>query len=649
MDLKKEQKKYIINNYQGQKPLPTNNFYEWNNYDWLKTTIIPDDKSSYNNFIHTQININNKLKKIIEFNLFPLGTILYNSYINTNYKNTKCLDELKELLKIIDDVDSYKTLIQMSIRLLFINVNTLFIINIDANIYSSCNNIMYISQSTLGLPDRAYYHDIVHQKIRQKYYNTICELYKELYPELTNKKINLLATLIINIEKKLSIIFISETNKRDISSIYHKITLEKANIMYPGLYLNSIIEILCLLTDNKIIEQNFINIIMEHHNDISINYFKQLENLLLYYTIEEWKEYFRFRIILSYMNITNQTMKDLYFNMFIKTIKGQKNQKLLSESALSFTCHIFNDKYSKIYTDIFYKLAIETYMIEMVSNIKKATKDRILNLDWMSDITKKKAILKLHRMKLKLGYTTHSRLYNHIVLTDSIIKNTIILNRDNMIYNLNKLNQNINPDNWDTSAFIVNAYYHPTLNQIIFPTAILQPPFIDLSKSDIYNYGHIGSIIGHEIIHSFDDQGSKFDENGSINDWWLPEDKIKYNEKVAKIIEIYDTEGINGKLTTGENIADFGAITMALYGLKYKLNNKLNINDIKEFYKAYASNWRYLIKPELVEIKRLTDNHAFADLRVNIPLQHQKIFHQIFKTKPGDKMYKKLEDILYIW
>ena len=207
----------------------------------------------------------------------------------------------------------------------------------------------------------------------------------------------------------------------------------------------------------------------------------------------------------------------------------------------------------------------------------------------------------------------------------------------------------VESDDWDLPAYLVNAYFNPTRNEIIFPASILQEPFLDLSKSDIYNYGNIGSVIGHEIIHGFDDQGAKYNESGSIEDWWTTNDKIKYNEKVNRIVEIYDAQGMNGKLTAGENIADFGAVIMPLYGLEYKLNRQLTDNDFKEFYISYATHWQYLLTPESAEERKLSDPHAFAYLRVNIPLRHQNMFQHVFNIKPTDKMYENPNNLLTIW
>jgi predicted metalloendopeptidase len=219
-----------------------------------------------------------------------------------------------------------------------------------------------------------------------------------------------------------------------------------------------------------------------------------------------------------------------------------------------------------------------------------------------------------------------------------------------MIYTLNKLNNSVDPDDWaDTKSYIVNAYFNPTRNEIIFPAAILQPPFLDLNKSDIYNYGNLGGVIGHEIIHGFDDQGSKFDDKGNMYDWWTERDRKNYQTRVDQIIKAYDDQGINGRLTVGENIADFGAVNMPLYALSLKLNRELTNKEIREFYISFATHWQYLLREEAAYERILSDPHAFADLRVNVPLANQKLFQSVFNIKPGDDMYIDPKDMLTIW
>jgi len=641
---------YIIKNYNDPRPKLEDDFYTHINYEWLRSNKIPEDEDKYTHFLETQNFINDKLRKILESNLYPLGTILYNSYLNISYRNIYCIEELKEILKLVDIVKNDVDLIQMNARLQFINVEVLFGINIDIDSFSSCNHILYINQPTLGLSNKIYYQNDKYKHIKQSYYNMICQIYKELYPKYTNTEINSIASLILNIETKLSIILLDNTEQRNVNEVSNKVKLNHANNKYKKLYIIEFINTICTLAEDIIIESNFDEIIMEHSKKDSTNYFKQLELLIDHFKIEEWKIYFKYKIIIKYMYLTNLFMQNLHFDLYKKTIKGQLVQKADWKLAMSYTCGKLFDSMSRIYVHNFYSKQIENYIIEMVKFIKMATKKRIQNLDWMSNKTKEKALLKLHKMKLKVGYSkSPARNYDHIVLTDSIIKNSIVINRDNQIFNLNKLNSKVNPDEWDLPSYMVNAYYSPTSNEIIFPAAILQPSFFNIKKSDIYNYANIGSVIGHEIIHGFDDEGSKYDENGTLNNWWTDLDNKKYNEKVKQIINIYNKEGINGKLTAGENIADFGAVILPLKALKYKLKRELTTEEVKEYYSLYATHWQYLVTKQAIDEKILSDPHAFADLRVNVPLKHQKQFQEVFKIKQGDKLYVDPKDQLIIW
>jgi predicted metalloendopeptidase len=644
---------YKVNNYE-KKPSLNDDFYGYINYDWIKANKIPEDETRYTHFIETQLRINKELRDLLEnkSNKYPelvKPIQLYKSYLDKEYRESKCINRLKKLTHIVDDIKTYKDLLVKSVDLLLLNTNAFFIMSIDTNIFDSNQNIIYISQQKIGLPNKNYYHDNKYLNIKKQYYKTIKDIHKEIYNKLSNDDLDKITKTIMNIEDDIAIILLNPDDRRDADKVYHKETLDSINKKYPDLYFKDVINRLCLLSDNTVNLNNFKDILMEHHNDNEQNYFNQLTGILKKYTISDWRKYLRFKIILKYMKLTNKRMCDIYFNMFNKTIRGQKKPKELWRSALAFTCSQFNDNISKLYNKLYFRNDKKKYMEEMVKNIKKATKDRIKNLDWMGNKTKEKALIKLDKMDLKLGYgNTKDRTYKHIKLTKCLIENAKIINRENSIYNLSRLGKQIDENDWDIPSYMVNAYFNPSKNEIIFPTAILQPPFIDMKKSDIYNYGNIGSIIGHEIIHGFDDQGSKFDEYGSLKDWWTKEDKQNFKMKVDKIIKMYSDNGINGKLTAGENIADFGAVIMPLYGLKYKLG-KLTDDNIRDFYKSYATHWQYILTQESADERRLTDPHAFADQRVNLPLKNQPLFKKVFGPKEGDKMYIKSKDMLIIW
>jgi predicted metalloendopeptidase len=583
------------------KPSYEDDFYGWANYKWIKNVNIPDDEIIYTHFVQTQKKINKQLKLILESNIYPFGLTLYESYIKS-YDSDTCKNDLKILVNIVDTIKTYNDLMIIATKLLFFDVNTLFDLSVETNIYKNKEHkeyILFITQPSLGLSDREYYHNSKFGHIRYKYYDMIRRTHIELYPEMNIDDVNKIAQIIINIETQLAIILLDHEYKRNITQTYHNIDLSSMIKSYSDIYVGNIIETLSLLTNNPTCI--FKSIIMEHHNDVEVNYFKQLSTILSIYTIDQWKIYFKYRIILRYMKLINQKLCDIYFDLFNKTIRGQQKPKPIHEIAVSYICSLLYDPISHIYHKKYFKENYKNYIMDMVENIKFVAINRIRNLHWLSNKTKQKATEKLQKMKLKLGYSnSNAQCFDNIKLTNSIIKNTIQLRINNFTHMINKLNKNIDTDEWHMPAYIVNAYYNPTNNEIVFPTAILQPPFIDLNKSDIYNYAHIGCIISHEIIHGFDVQGSMFDDTGLIKNWWVNDDKLKYNNKVNEIIKIYNDEGINGRLTAGENIADFGAISIAIQALQNKSQN-LSRSDIRYFYKMYAHNWQYIARPAYIE------------------------------------------------
>ena len=631
-------KKYKI------KPKYYDDFYNSINYNWLKKNKIPKDQLTYNIFTQLQSKINNKLKKIIKSNEYSKITKIYNSYLDTDYRNNNSLTELKDIIKIVDNIKTYDDLLTISTKLLFINVSVLYNLNIDINMYNSNEYILYLTQSDLILPEKSYYLDEKYKNIRITYIDTIKDIYRYIYPDLDKVNIDKISNIIINIEIDLARIMLNNTDMRDIKSIYHQLSLENIRKEYNKLDIDNIINNIIILLNNDKIKFN--NIMMEYSENN--NYFKNIENIITKYKLEEWKRYYEFKIIMGFINLTDDKLKSIYFEMFKKRLRGQKRQQNNEKLSLSYTCSIMSDYISSIYYETIFDKSIINYVMEMINNIKSGVKDRINISELFKKETKEKAIEKIDNMLVLLGYKETKKEYD-IKLSDSIIKNTILMVIKNNKFAFNKIMKNVDRNKWDTSSYEVNAYYNSTKNIIVFPAAILQSSFINLNKSDIYNYARLGAVVGHEIIHGFDDNGSQFDKNGDLKSWWTKDDNINFKKKVNEIIEIYNREGINGTLTAGENIADFGAVIMSLQGLKHKLGRDLTKKELKEFYKQYADLWRYLINPSIIDEKILTDPHAFAELRVNIPLKHQPEFQYAFDIKPEHKMYVSKDNMFKIW
>jgi putative endopeptidase len=297
----------------------------------------------------------------------------------------------------------------------------------------------------------------------------------------------------------------------------------------------------------------------------------------------------------------------------------------------------------------------------MVNNINAVLKERIQNLSWMDNSTKDAAINKLSRFTVKIGYPDKWRDYSGLEISrESFFNNMIKASNFSFNFNLNKIGKPVDRDEWGMTPQTVNAYYNPSKNEIVFPAAILQPPFFDAEADDALNYGGIGAVIGHEITHGFDDQGRKYDADGNLKEWWTEQDGNKYTGLAEMIVEQYDnltvldSIKVNGKFTLGENIADLGGLTLAYYGLQKALKDKdMNLIDgyspVQRFFISWAQIWRMNITPELSLNFINNDPHSPGVHRVNGPLSNMNEFINAFNLKEGDNMVRPKDKRVVIW
>lgn len=625
----------------------SSNFYYYINNKWCNNNKLPNDHSIYNIFTISQTKVNKKLKKIIESNLYPLFTKVYNGYLDDNYRNNNFVVELKNLIKNMQYPTNINNIILDSINYIYINIDILYALYVDINIYNNKEYIIYIKQPSLILP-KDYYLNKKYNKIIDSYKNTIKNIYIYLF-KFSIKKIDKIIKIILDIEISLANILLDNDKMENIKH-NHILSIDDIKNKYQYFDIDKIIESISKLINKEL---NIKNIIMKY--DDNYNFFINLRDLLNKFSLKKWKIYFIYRIIIKYIIYGDEYLNEIYFNMFNRILIGQDKMKEKTYLALIHTCNLLSEYVSNIYYQYFLsdnnnKLVIK-YTKDMIYNIIQGAKCRIKKIKWLTNETKYKAIDKLNNIDLQIGYNIKN--YNSEILekkiSNNLLKDSILLIKFNIINNFDLLNKKVDINTWDSNCYEVNAYYNPAKNQIVFPAAILQPSFININKSDLYNYAKLGSIIGHEIIHSLDNNGAKFDKIGNINNWWNKKDKKEFSKKVNSIIDIYDKEGINGTLTAGENIADFGAIIMSLEGIKYKYKRNLNIKELRYFYKKYAKLWKYLIKKELKNIKLLTDPHSFPELRVNIPLKHQIEFQKAYNIKQNTYMYIPESKMLNIW
>ena len=372
----------------------------------------------------------------------------------------------------------------------------------------------------------------------------------------------------------------------------------------------------------------------------------------------------RYNLISSAAGVLNDELGARSFEFFGKYLNGQKERETLEKRALNFTDGSLGEIIGKIYIQRNFSPEAKKNAKEMVDYIKKAMKNRIEKLDWMSAATKKKALEKLAKVNVKIGYPDKWKDYSKMTISsnDSLYEQLKGISEWGYNEELKKVGKPVDKTEWYMSPHTINAYYSPTSNEIVFPAGILQYPFYDYNKLEVAsNFGAIGSIIGHELTHAFDVSGAEYDGDGNVKNWWTAEDKAKFDMATKKLenqfskYTVGDGVYVNGKYTLTENIADLGGLNVAYDALQLYLKDHLNSSKAypdtinKLFFLSFARMWRQKSTPEYLKNLAKTDSHSPNIFRVNGTLENIDAFHKVFETKPGDKMYKAPEDRIKIW
>jgi predicted metalloendopeptidase len=376
--------------------------------------------------------------------------------------------------------------------------------------------------------------------------------------------------------------------------------------------------------------------------------------------LEEWKQYFIFRFISEFNNYTSKEIYECSFNFFNRVILGIKTMKPRWKQAIEMIEHNMGELVGKMYVGEYFNEESKKLATLIFNYIRDELERYLRTNDWMTKKTKERAINKLRKMNIKIGYPdVYEKDYNYLLINkdNTFLENIILVKKFNIRYKLARLYKPTNKMLWFMAAHSVNAYYSPSYNEIVFPAGILQEPFFSKDVNMAYNFGAFGMVIGHEITHGFDDQGSKFDEYGNLNNWWEEEDYVKYNNKTKIIKEQYSrykVEGqqVNSELTLGENIADIGGIGLSYRAYLNFLKDHPEQNTIenkKNFFYNYANIWKYKGRKEDIMQKLLMDPHAPPQFRVNGVVANIDDFYHLFNIKPDNMMYIEPDKRARIW
>jgi putative endopeptidase len=378
-------------------------------------------------------------------------------------------------------------------------------------------------------------------------------------------------------------------------------------------------------------------------------------------SLDDWKKYFSFRLTDAMASKISSPFENERFDFYERTLSGVKKMKPRWKRVLAATDRSLGDALGKIFVEKYFPIEAKKRVTEMVDNLIAVYKDRIKTRDWMSDSTKHQAIAKLDKVMKKLGYPDKWRDYTGLEISRaSYAKNAWNSSMFQWNYMINKLGKPVDRTEWGMSPPTINAYYNPSMNEIVFPAGIMQYPFFDINQDDALNYGGMGAVIGHELTHGFDDEGSQFDANGNRIQWWTAEDNAKFKKKTEMVATQFnnfvaiDTLHVNGHLTLGENIADLGGLTIAYYAYKKSQVGKepKTINGFtpeQRFFFGWARGWCTNYTPESLRQQVLTNPHSPGNYRVLGPLSNMQEFYDAFAVKQGDNMYRKPEERAVIW
>ena len=611
-------------------------FYKYVNKKWLDEMIINDDSYKVSNFNILDNENDKKIYEIIIKN--EKMNKFYNSYVNKTIQ----LKNIYDFLDIIDDIKNLEEFVYVLSFFHSIDCCILWNSYVSEDLFNSKVNTLYISQGDLCLYDKSLYHSSEYKDIIEDYKKYIYDVFNIVYKD--DILIKDYPDIILNIEKKLSNIMLNKDELRDINYNY-KIKLKYFNENFMNtINLNLYMKMIMKILDNKINISYFEYIFVEFDLHNKNNYFSSLNDILKNTNINVLKLYLKWKFINKYLPEINNKCNELYFNFYKKKLSGQKKLKKIKKIAINKCKLYFGDLIGHNFGKIYFNEQLYDYINEMIDNIIRSCSIKFKDIKWMEEKTKENALIKLYSIKRKIGYNNYIHNYDDLKINDNLILNLIraelFLSKNNL-HNLIKNNDN----EWLMNAHEVNASYNPSKNEIIIPCGILQKDIINYEIknnkyifNDMYNYATIGTIIGHEIIHGFDDQGRLFDKDGNYNEWWSINDDKRYKLLIEKMINMYNKEGINGKLTTGENIADIGGLTITLKALYIKYNNTLTDEQLREFFTSYAILWRTKLTKEYINIAKLTDYHSLPWIRVNTTLKNIDDFYKVYDVENG---YKK--------
>ncbi len=638
---------------------PKDDFFQFCNGIWLNKTIIPSTESAWGKFNILSDNNNKVIREILELSAKQKnepGTVnqligdFYFTLMDSVKRDKDGINPIKKELAMIDAIKDKNSLAKEIGRLHFYGVNCFFGMGIEQDMKDNSKMIIYNGQGGLSLPSNEYYtkSDTSSEKIKSQYREHLKEMFAVLEYKLSDCE--KASKNVYAIESLLADSCLTPVQERDIESQYNKVTWEAYTKMSPDFAWDVYKKEAGIPADTKEII-------------VSVpKYMKQFNKIVKLKSLAEIKDYLKWKVLAGSSNCLSIEIERKQFSFFGTTLRGAKQMKPLWKRAIAtIGSSATGEALGHAFVDKTFSPEAKRRVNEMVDNIFEAFSKRLDTLEWMSVETRKKAHEKLGTFIRKLGYPDKWTDYSSLKISrNSAFENVLAAKEFQSKKDLAKLSKPIDKTDWGMSPHVVNAYYNPLWNEIVFPAGIMQPPFFDVKKEDAVNYARMGAVIGHELTHGFDDQGSQFDAQGNLSNWWLPADLTDFQSRTKKLVECFnDFEPlpgihVNGELTLGENIADLGGLKIAYYAYMRSLKNKKAdmINGFtpqQRFFIAFGQIWCNKYTEKALKNQIFTNVHSPSMYRVLGPLSNMYEFFTAFGIKEGDKMRRSEDKIARIW
>lgn len=634
---------------------PGDDFFMFVNGKWYNSVEIPSTQTGVGSYSFMNFPQRVRMQAILDSvsaTKSPAGSIeqkvgdFYASGLDVATINKRGYEPIKPLLKSIDGIKDVPSLMKFVTEQTKSNNGSIIGFRVGPDIKNSAINIVNLAQTGIGLPERDYYFrtDSSTLNIQKAYIAYLTTLFKLSGTEASVAA--KMATAAYGIEKELAGSHKTNIERRNVQANYNKMKLADIVAKQPNIGWEAYFSGLGLKVDTLNMQQPA--------------YYDRLNALLASASIDDWKAYLKAKSLVGYADFLSKDFTTAAFD-YSKILTGQATQKPRGEEITEAVDRSLGHGLAQLYVKKYFPDEAKKRMRVLVDNLKTAFEARITRLDWMSDSTKAKAKEKLYAFTEKIGYPDKWRDYSAVKINrGTYFENRLATSQNDFNYMVSKLGKAVDRTEWGTTPPTVTAYNNPPLNEIVFPAGILQPPYFDLNADDALNYGGIGMVIGHEITHSFDDQGAQFDKVGNVKNWWKAEDFTKFKARTQQVIDQYnqftvlDSMHVKGALTVGENTADIAGIAIAFDAFKltdqYKKGEKIDgFTPEQRFFISIARIWRVKTKDAFMRMYVNTNPHSPAKWRVNGPLMNFTPFYKAFNVQPGDKMFKPEGERITVW